>query len=149
MEAGGCGDEASVAAWLRRENSELLKQVRQLKQALQAAEVAANGGVDVEALRQKIGSQGREIERLSAQAQAASAQAEELSAARTRVVALQDRVEEAEAEATEAREAVAEAERLRRRQGFLLEQVWSTSANFRAVCFHHQGAVSPPFTAWF
>ena len=105
MDAQGGGDEeASVAAWLRRENTNLLKKNRQLKQELKQAETAATGGVDVEALRQKLTTQTREIERLESEVAEGAGAVAELAAARVRVVELQTRLDEAEAE-NEAREA--------------------------------------------
>jgi hypothetical protein len=143
MEATQAGDDgASIAAWLRRENSNLLKQVRQLKQALKTAETTASGGVDVEALRQKLGLQARELERLTAELEATAPLAAELSNARDRVVTLQDRLEEAETEAAEAQEAVAEMERRRQAQqeataaqdscGEQLRQLEGEYADFKA-----------------
>eukprot|EP01050_Picozoa_sp_SAG11_P007212 SAG11_NODE_592_length_8310_cov_3.191868_6_plen_120_part_00 len=86
-------DEATVSAWLRRENTSLLAKNKQLRVELKQAENTAAGGIDVDALRQKIARQGREIEELQGKA-----------AASDEVAALQQQLEAKDAE----RDAVAD-----------------------------------------
>ena len=50
-------EDASVGSWLKKENTALLAANKQMRQELRQAENEANGGVDVDALRQKIARQ--------------------------------------------------------------------------------------------